>query len=97
MLERQTGDTGDIEAARKKLIQRYGPIKNLISLTKDEKQSLLRALIPSDSDASIVVHQTQDIDLDDVGERWYIEFRGVLPVEGSKLKQAVLGGALAVP
>ena len=97
LLERQAGDTSGIEAARQKLIHRYGPLKDLISLTKADQQGLLRVLIPLDSDYAIVVHKTEDIDLDDVGERWNVEFRGVLSVDGSKLKQAVLGGALAVP
>jgi len=97
LLERQIGDTSEIEAARKRLIHRYGPIKDLINLTKEEKQTLLRALVPSDSDAAIVVHQTQDMYLGEVGRRWYVEFRGVLPVSKNDFEKVVLGGALAVP
>lgn len=74
-------------------MKKYGTIIQIIELSKAEKQDLLRVVLPGEEYA-IVIHETEEEDLEDIGERWELAFNGDLPVESFS---AVLGGALAVP
>ena len=96
-LERLQGKAAEVDAARAKLRRRYGRMVDLKRLSKSEKQDLLRALLPPDTDCGIIVHPLDEDEAVELGRRWDIEFSGILPVESGIIKHAVLGGALAVP
>ena len=73
------------------------------NLPMEEQRDLLRALLPPGSDSCISVHAREPLTPPGQrrrrsGPRYFeVEIQGLLPIEQAQLKNAVLGGALAVP
>ncbi len=98
-LERDAAHLKQIDTARQKYLKR---VHRLDDLAAQEKQDLLRSLLPPDGDGRIIVHVV-DKDTPNDPENpeplgtVYIEMNGLLPIEQAVYNKAVLGGALAVP